>query len=148
MPVRFYDENFPLSADAMFRCVVIMHYYPQGYRSNSLYTERKEEKKPRCSVYAYAYPPFPLANPLPSILSSRPYTHPSKTPYSFPLAHNLSNSMTNHGTRLLRLLLAQAARNAHLQRRSGLPSGISWVEAEANGEGFEAGDEDAVCEAL
>jgi hypothetical protein len=56
--------------------------------------------------------------------------------------------MSNNCARLLRLFPRQPARHAHLERRLRLPSRIPWVNAQAEREGLEACDEDAVGKTL
>ena len=64
--------------------------------------------------------------------------------------HNSSHSMPNRRTRALNLSLRQRARDAHFQRWARLPLllQLSWRDAEGAGHGFQARDEDAICEGL
>ena len=56
--------------------------------------------------------------------------------------------MTDSRTRLLRLFPCQTAGDADFQGGGRLPSSVSGVETEAEGERLESSDENAVCETL
>ena len=96
-----------------------------------------------------------LNPPIPIICSTPPFMlmiefaqYCNKPTHLLALTNNLGDCMSYHDTRLLCLLLGQSARDANFEGGSGLPAGVSGVEAEADGEGLEAGDEDAVGETL
>lgn len=65
-----------------------------------------------------------------------------------PPTDNLRNGVSNDSSSLLRLLLRQAACNAHFERRGRLPSCISGVESDADREGLEPCNQDAVGKTL
>ena len=61
---------------------------------------------------------------------------------------NLRNGVSDNRSSLLRLFLCQPACNTDFERRSRLPPCIFGIESNAEGEGFESGNKDAVCETL
>jgi hypothetical protein len=66
---------------------------------------------------------------------------------SLPLADHLCYGMPDGDAGLFNLLLAQTIRDAYFEGGLRLPHGILGI-GQSTRHGFEAGDEDAICEAL
>jgi hypothetical protein len=62
-----------------------------------------------------------------------------------PLRDDLGNGVSDDDTGLLGLFLRQAGGHAYLESGYGCPASVARVDAKAEWEGFESGDEDAVC---